>query len=262
LHKKWSAHEGKKEGNHCETELDEVFQVINKVKSVPCKPLSYDIPIVVEPVICNDGIAATVVKKKDQQAASHSRLNQSGPWSLDWLPSSVKSATELASDAKHETVFEGKIDKEVSTVLKQQVKKKQPLIFKHSAGFVKRVARMTAGDRKEILKILKKRDRKRKARKQASSLKVEFIPLSESSKNSNSSVNKEWENWVIMHENKEVAKVDVTKIGRVIGLNFNGDTNNSFNLLSKERRKGWRAVVGREGEGESGGGGRSFRSGC
>jgi len=79
LHKEWSAHEGKKEGNHCETELDEVFQVINKVKSVPCKPLSYDIPTVLEPVICNDGTAATVVKKKEQQAASHSRLNQSGP---------------------------------------------------------------------------------------------------------------------------------------------------------------------------------------
>ncbi len=101
---------------------------------------------------------------------------------------------------------------------------------------------------------MKKRDRKRKAHKQATSSKVANIPLSESSKNSNSSVNKEWENWVIMHENKEVAKVDVTKIGRVIGLNFNGDPNNSFNLLSKEGRKGWRAAVGCEVEGENGGG--------
>jgi len=52
--------------------------------------------------------------------------------------------------------------------------------------------------------------------------------------------------------NKEVAKADVTEIGRVIGLNFNGDPNNSFNLLSKEGRKGWRAVVGREEEGKTG----------
>jgi len=59
-----------------------------------------------------------------------------------------------------------------------------------------------------------------------------------------------------------VAKADVTEIGWVIGLNFNGDPNNRFNLLSKEGRKGWRAAAGREGEGESGGGSRSSRSGC
>ena len=215
LHKEWSAHKGKKEGNHCETELEEVFQVDNKVKSIPCKTLSYDIPTMLEPVNCNEGTVATVVKLKEQQAPSLSQRNHSGPWSLEWLPARAKGADELAFDTKLETAPEGKIGKEVSPVPKQQVKKKQPSIFKHSAGFVKRVARMTTGDRKEILKVLKKRDRKRKARKKASSSKVEFIPLSESSKNSNSSVNIEWENWVIMHEKRKWQR---RMLQRLVGL--------------------------------------------
>ena len=262
LHKEWSAHEGKKEGNGGETALDEVFQVNNKMQQVPCNILSSDTPTVLEPVTFFDGAAATVVMNKEQQAVTHPRSTLSGPWSLERLLSPANGAAALAADANLETVPVCEIGKVASHVSKQQVKKKQPLIFKHSAGFVKRVARMTAGDRKEVIKILKKRDRKWKGRKQVSSSKVEPIPLSESSKNSNSSVNKEWENWVIMHENKDVAKEDVTEIGRAIGLNFNGDPKNSFNLLSKEGRKGWRAAVGREGEGESGGGGRSVRSGC
>jgi hypothetical protein len=67
---------------------------------------------------------------------------------------------------------------------------------------------------------------------------------------------------VVMHEKKEVVKVAVQEIGRVIGLTYNGDPNNSFNLLSKEGRRGWRAAGGCELEGECDGRGRPIRDGC
>jgi len=134
--------------------------------------------------------------------------------------------------------------------------------FKHSAGFLKRIARMPAVDKKEILKILKKRDSKRKARKSSLRSKSEEILSSESSKNSNSSVNKDWENWILMHEKPEVVKADVKEIGRVIGVSFNGEPNNSFNLLTKEGRKGWRKAGGSEMDGEGVGGGRQGEAHC
>jgi hypothetical protein len=46
------------------------------------------------------------------------------------------------------------------------------------------------------------------------------------------------ESWVVLQEKKEVVKADVKEIGRAIGLTFNGDPHNSFNLLSKEGRRG------------------------
>ena len=64
--------------------------------------------------------------------------------------------------------------------------------------------------------------------------------LSNSSNTSNSSVNKDWENWVLLHGNKKVATEDVREIGLSLGVNFKGDKNNSFNLLTREGRKEWR----------------------
>lgn len=37
---------------------------------------------------------------------------------------------------------------------------------------------------------------------------------------------------------------DEKKIGRTLGVNFKGDNNNKFNLLSKEGQREWRAERG------------------
>lgn len=50
----------------------------------------------------------------------------------------------------------------------------------------------------------------------------------------------------MLHEKKEGSNDDVKKLGRVIGVSFKGDPNNSFNMLSKEGRRGWRAASGGE----------------
>jgi len=259
LHKEWSAHEGNKDGKHFDLEEVNVFNVNKDLITESCKKQKNAAITVLEPVIFLDGNDANVTTNDVQQAGCQARPKKFGPWSLDWLSSLSKGESGIASTFKilkgGEHMPEVQIEKDFPIEPKQQDKKTNSKNFKHSAGFLKRVARMSSSDRREISKFLKKQDRKRNARKQSTTSKVANIPMSGSSKNSNSSVNKDWENWVVMHEKKEVVKADVKEIGRVLGVSFKGDPNNSFSLLSKEGRRGWRAAGGCEMEGESEGGG-------
>ena len=107
-----------------------------------------------------------------------------------------------------------------------------------SVGFIKRIARLPLKDRKEILKVLKKQECKRSLLSKASNA------MGNSLYTSNSSVNKDWENWVLLHRKKEAAAEDVREIGRSLGVKFNGDINNRFNLLSREGRKELKAERG------------------
>jgi len=91
---------------------------------------------------------------------------------------------------------------------------------------------MLLNDRKEILKILKKQERIRKVRK-GKQPSWAAGKSSDSSKNSTSSVNKDWENWVILHGKPAMLAEDVKDIGKAIGVNFKCDTSNSFDLLTK-----------------------------
>jgi len=101
---------------------------------------------------------------------------------------------------------------------------------------------MSSVDRREILKILKKKERKRKVCTNKS--KDTSTSNSESSKNSTSSVNNDWANWVVLHDKSNVVKDDVKEMGKVLGVKFNDNPNNSFNLLTREGRKEWRSVGG------------------
>lgn len=117
-------------------------------------------------------------------------------------------------------------------------KKKQATIaLKHTAGFIKRISRLPLKDRKKVLKVLKKRNRKKFARSQDS------IQLSNSN-SSNVSVNKEWEHWIVLHDKKENVAEDVRDIGKTLGVNVKGDSNIGLSLLTKEGRKELRAVRG------------------
>ena len=64
---------------------------------------------------------------------------------------------------------------------------------------------------------------------------------SDSSNNSSSSVNKDWENWIAVHGKATEVAADVRNIGKAIGVKYKCDTTNSFNLLTREGRKEWRA---------------------
>lgn len=109
-------------------------------------------------------------------------------------------------------------------------------------GFIKRIARLPLKDRKEILKVLKKQECKRNMLSKAS--KVMVNSLSNSSNMFNSSVNKDWENWVLLHGKKKVVAEDVMEIGKTFGVKFSGDKNSIFNLLTKKGRRELRAERG------------------
>jgi len=70
-------------------------------------------------------------------------------------------------------------------------------------------------------------------------------PSNTSSNTTTSLVNKDLENWVILHGNSEVVVEDVWGIGREIGIKYKGDKMNRFNVLSKDGRRELRVVVGR-----------------
>ena len=108
--------------------------------------------------------------------------------------------------------------------------------------------------------MLKKQYRKRKLLFKASLAAKNS--LSNSSNNSNSSVNKDWEDWVVLHGKKEVVEDDVKVIGKTLGVNFKGDNNNSFNLLSKEGKREWRAGKGSMLMKDGGQGGGEMGEGC
>jgi len=92
---------------------------------------------------------------------------------------------------------------------------------------------MPLNDRMEILKILKKQQRIRKVRKGKQPSWAAGKSSSDSFKNSTSSVNKDWENWDILHGKPDMLAEDVKNIGKAVGVNFKCDTSNSFDLLTK-----------------------------
>jgi len=116
-------------------------------------------------------------------------------------------------------------------------KKRKDALVKQSVGFMKKIAQMSKVDRKQILHFLKNQKRSKKESKGKCQSTQAHTSTSESSKNSNSSVNNDWENWVILHGKTQVMVDDVKAIRKMVGLKFNCDTANSFNLLTKEGRK-------------------------
>jgi hypothetical protein len=106
---------------------------------------------------------------------------------------------------------------------------------------MKRIARMPDVDRKDILKIVNKKRRKSKVRKSALASQ-EATKSSDSSNNTSSAVNKDWEHWVALHSKPKVVAEDVRDIGKVVGVKYNCETANRFNLLTKDGRKELRAT--------------------
>jgi hypothetical protein len=124
----------------------------------------------------------------------------------------------------------------------------------YSVGFMKKVARMPVRDRKHILSILKKHKNKRNLRDASDKSKAAISSTSDSSKISNSYVNKDWENFVVLHGKPEKVAEDVRGIGRAVGVSYECDTKNSFDLLTKKGRREWRDTeVGKVVSGEVGG---------
>ena len=101
---------------------------------------------------------------------------------------------------------------------------------------MKRIARLSDSDRREVLRALQRTSRQRKAVSRAPKAKVSLQTVS-SKCTSQTSVNNDWNNWLVLHGNDKVTSEDVCEIGRTVGLKFNGDKNNMFDVLSGVGRK-------------------------
>jgi len=111
---------------------------------------------------------------------------------------------------------------------------------------LKRIARFPDKDRKEVLRALRRTVKKRRMASEVSKTKVISYDGSAQS-DSQSLVNNDWSNWVVLHGNDKVAVDDIWRIGKVVGLKFNGDKNNMFNVLSRAGIGKKEGGVGREG---------------
>jgi hypothetical protein len=119
---------------------------------------------------------------------------------------------------------------------------------------LKKVARLPGQDRKEVLNFLQKEVKKRGRKKPKTSVEVVHQGKSDSD-SSQSSVNKDWEHWVVMHGDEEAVREDVRGLGEAIGIHISGDGGNMFRVLSRGgrgdvKRKGLTVAVGGAASGE------------
>ncbi|GAU38950.1 hypothetical protein TSUD_363890 [Trifolium subterraneum] len=129
----------------------------------------------------------------------------SGPWSVEWL-------------YKHNHGDAG-------------------VIFSIGGSFrhisLKKVARLPYKDRREVLKILKKHDRRRRGRSSATQLRGATRPGSSADTVSSASVNNDWKHWVVMHGTEKTAVDDIRDIGKAIGVVLNDEHSNMFSALAR-----------------------------
>lgn len=100
--------------------------------------------------------------------------------------------------------------KKMNHVQNQQTKKKKVVsVLRHPVINLKKVARVPAKDRKEVLNVLKSKVRKRRQGTSSKGVKVTNGEASNMSGSSEGSACDDWKNWVILHGNEEVAVEDV-----------------------------------------------------
>jgi hypothetical protein len=87
-----------------------------------------------------------------------------------------------------------------------------------------------------VLYTLQKIQRRRKGIFEVSKNKV-TVNENSSQSGSQASVNNDWTHWLLLHGSDKVMSDDVRGVGKKMGLNFQGDKNNKFEVLSRVGRK-------------------------
>ncbi|PNX87532.1 hypothetical protein L195_g043622 [Trifolium pratense] len=158
----------------------------------------------------------------------------SGPWSLEWLQDQnygdagvIFSASKKSrKEIPHGPRLKRKVDLDPR-------RRKAGGVLRHPIHSLKKVARMPSKDRGEVLKTLKKCVRRRRGGDGLNRSCYMSCHVSPGDSGSSGSVNNDWMNWVAVHGNDHMAVDDVWGIGKAIGVKFNGDNVNMFNILSR-----------------------------
>jgi len=171
-----------------------------------------------------------VVMRTSPCPPGRDRATSSGPWSLEWAKSHKSFSMGTASKPKNKVTVK-------SSGMKRVTKKKGGGCYlRHCALNLKRIARLSDSDRREVLRTLRKTTKQWKTVSGVSKAKV-TSKVDSSNCTSQTSVNNDWNNWLVLHGNDKVMSDDVCEIGRTVGLKFSGDKNNMFDVLSGVGRK-------------------------
>jgi len=177
-------------------------------------------------------ITKRIVKRTSSCPPGRVRSSVSGPWSLEWVNKQFDSDNRqlLKPRALHAS----------SSKRGHKISKKKGSDYL-CAQSLKRIARLSDNDRKEVLRVLQRKMKQRKAVSGSSNAKLNSNVPSPSDA-SQSSVNNDWENLLVLNTNKKTTVDDVCDIGKKIGLKFEGDKNNKFDVLSGvgEENSWWR----------------------
>lgn len=181
-----------------------------------------------------DRISCSGAKRKKHRTSScpPSRVHtvSAGPWSWEW----ARQHKELViGDAAPVEILD--FNKQTSSAIKV-TRKKGNSSFRHCAMNLKRIARLSEEDRKVVLRALRKKKRRHKVVSDTHVNKVNS-PVSSSVNDSQSSVNYDWSSWLVLHGNSKALSDDVRGMGKLVGVNFQGDIQNRFDVLSGVGRK-------------------------
>jgi len=170
-----------------------------------------------------------VVKRTSSCPPMRARPQASCPWSLEWANRHKRSESEV--NVKPSLIGSAKpTSKGPSRVLK----KKGSGHLRHCAQNLKRIARFSDKDRRVVLRALRRTMEQRRTVSKASKVKV----MSNGSTSvSQSSVNNDWKHWLVLHGDEKAVNQDVCDIAHTVGLKFQGDNNNMFDVLSGMGRK-------------------------
>jgi hypothetical protein len=164
----------------------------------------------------------------------------SGPWSLEWLKGHVHGEAGVVSSPKHAP--KQSLNSQSNGTRPTVVSNSKNILqaggrLKHSAHNLKKVARLPDHDRKQVLKILMKK-RRRKAVKLVDALADSIHKGSQTSGSSSSaSVTNDWKNWVVLRGKEEEVKKDINDFGKALGVRLYNDKCNQFRLLSRGRKQ-------------------------
>lgn len=153
-----------------------------------------------------------------------------GPWSWEW----ARQHKELVIGDAAPTEISGNNNQ--NSGANKVTRKKGSCSFRHCAINLKRIARLSKEDRKVVLRALRKKKRRHKVLS-ATHVNQVTLPDSSSVNDSQSSVNNDWSNWLVLHGNSKALSDDVRGMGKLVRVNFQGDNQNRFDVLSGAGRK-------------------------
>jgi hypothetical protein len=116
---------------------------------------------------------------------------------------------------------------------KGSIKRKVDGLLRHSIHSLKRIARLPIQDRREVLHILQKNERRDRRGGAARLTRNEGSQVSIEASTSSASVNNDWKHWVALQGNAEKAADDILEVGKSLGVFVTGNKANMFSVLAK-----------------------------